>query len=459
MKFIGDKAFYKKVMAVTLPMIVQNGISNFVNLLDNIMVGQTGTEQMSGVSIANQVFFVYMLCIFGATSGAGIFGAQFYGKNDHEGVRHTFRFKLISGALLLVIGVSVIALFNETFIGLFLKGEAGSSDPVATLRYGMDYSVIILYGLLPFTLASCYAGTLRECGETFNPMVASLLAVFVNLILNYLLIFGKFGFPELGVNGAAVATTISRYVECGYLVIWTARHKKRMPFIVGAFRSLHVPWKLAKDIIKKGTPLMINETLFSLGMTTMNQCYSIRGLAVVAAMNIMSVAANLFRVVFMSLGSAVAIIVGQLLGAGKMDEAKDSAYKLIAFSVFGGAVVGGLMVLFAPFFPDLYNTTEEIRHLAMVLMMLLAIFQPLEAFCNAAYFTIRSGGKTIITFVFDSLALWVMSIPVAYFVGHYTGMDITWMFVIVNATKAVKIFIGVYLLKKGTWMHNIVNDK
>lgn len=459
MKFIGDKTFYKKVMVVTLPMIIQNGISNFVNLLDNIMVGQTGTEQMSGVSIANQIFFVYMLCIFGATSGAGIFGAQFYGKSDHDGVRHTFRFKLISGALLLIIGTTVISLFGENFINLFLQGEAGTSDPAATLRYGLEYTTIILFGLLPFTLSSCYAGTLRECGETFHPMVASLMAVFVNLILNYLLIFGKLGFPELGVNGAAVATTISRFVECGYLILWTARHKKRMPFIVGAFKSLYVPWKLAKDIIKKGMPLMVNETLFSLGMTTMNQCYSIRGLAVVAAMNIMSVASNLFRVVFMSLGSAVAIIVGQLLGAGKMDEAKDSAYKLIAFSVFAGFIVGGLMALFAPFFPKLYNTTDDIRRLAAVLMMLLAIFQPLESFCNAAYFTLRSGGKTIITFIFDSLALWVMSIPVAYIVGHYTGMDITWMFVIVNATKAVKIFIGVYLLKKGTWMHNIVNDK
>ena len=446
-------------MAVSLPMIIQNGISNFVNLLDNIMVGRTGTEQMSGVSIANQVFFVYMLCIFGATSGAGIFGAQYYGKNDHDGVRYTFRFKLIICAVMLAVGVSVIYIFGPDFIGLFLQGEAGTSDPAATLKYGVDYSLIILYGLLPFTLASCYAGTLRECGETYHPMVASLMAVFVNLIFNYLLIFGKFGFPELGVNGAAIATTIARYVECIYLMIWTARHSDRMKFIKKAFRSLYLPWKLAKDIIKKGLPLMVNEMLFSLGMTTMNQLYSIRGLAVVAAMNIMSVASNLFRVIFMSLGSAVAIMVGQLLGAAKMDEARDTAHKMIAFSVFGGLVVSALMVVSAPLFPKLYNTTEEIRHLATVLLMLLAIFMPVDAFCNACYFTIRSGGKTIITFVFDSMALWVVCIPIAYVIGHYTNIPITWMFVCVNAAKVVKIFIGTYLLKKGTWQHNIVNDK
>lgn len=459
MKFVGDKKFYRRVMTVTLPMIIQNGISNFVSLLDNIMVGQTGTEQMSGVSIANQVFFVYMLCIFGATSGAGIFGAQYYGKNDHEGVRYTFRFKLIICAILLTAGTTIIALLGPHFISLFLQGEAGTSDPAATLRYGVDYSVIILYGLLPFTLASCYAGTLRECGETYHPMIASLSAVFVNLVLNYILIFGKFGFPELGVNGAAIATTISRFVECLYLIIWTARHKERMPFIKKAFRSLYLPWKLAKDIIKKGLPLMVNEMLFSLGMTTMNQLYSIRGLAVVAAMNIMSVASNLFRVVFMSLGSAVAIMVGQLLGAGKMDDAEDTAHKLIAFSIFAGAVISAVMVLTAPLFPKLYNTTDEIRHLAMVLLMLLAIFQPMDAFCNSCYFTIRSGGKTIITFIFDSMALWVVCIPVAYVIGHYTGLPITWMFVCVNAAKVVKIFIGLFLLKKGTWKHNIVNDK
>ncbi|MBO4288820.1 MAG: MATE family efflux transporter [Lachnospiraceae bacterium] len=459
MKFVGDKNFYKRVMTVTLPMIIQNGISNFVNLLDNIMVGQTGTEQMSGVSIANQIFFVYMLCIFGATSGAGIFGAQYYGKNDHEGVRYTFRFKLIICAIMLTIGTTVIYVFGPDFINLFLLGEAGTSDPVATLNYGVGYSKIILYGLLPFTLASCYAGTLRECGETYHPMVASLMAVFINLVLNYLLIFGKFGFPELGVNGAAIATTISRFVECIYLVIWTARHSSRMQFIKKAFRSLYLPWKLAKDIIRKGLPLMVNELLFSLGMTTMNQLYSIRGLAVVAAMNIMSVAANLFRVIFMSLGNAVAIMVGQLLGAGKMDEAEDTAHKLIAFSVFAGLVVSGLMVLTAPIFPKLYNTTEEIRHLAMVLLMLLAIFMPIDAFCNACYFTIRSGGKTLITFIFDSMALWVVCIPVAFVIGHYTDLPITWMFICVNGAKIVKIFIGTYLLKKGTWKHNIVNDK
>lgn len=459
MKLIGDRTFYKKVMVVSLPMIIQNGISSFVSLLDNIMVGQTGTEQMSGVSIANQIFFVYMLCIFGATSGAGIFGAQFYGKDDHEGVRNTFRFKLISCGLLLMIGIAVIALFDSTFIGLFLQGEAGASDPAATLKAGLDYTNIIMYGLLPFTLASCYAGTLRECGETFHPMVASLAAVFLNLILNYLLIFGKFGFPMLGVRGAAIATTISRYVECIYLIIWTALHSERMKFIKGAFKSLRVPWVLAKDIIKKGMPLMINEMLFSLGMTTMNQCYSIRGLAVVAAMNITSVAANLFRVIFMSLGGAISILVGQLLGAGRMDEAKDTAYKMTFFSVLAGVLVSIFMVLTAPLFPKLYNTTPDIKSLASTLMVLLAIFQPVEAFCNAAYFTIRSGGRTIITFVFDSLALWVMSIPTAYFIGHNTGMIITWMFVCVNATKLVKIFIGIYLMKKGTWMHNIVDDK
>ena len=218
-KYIGDKHFYRMVLVVVVPIMIQNGITNFVSLLDNIMVGQVGTEQMSGVAIANQLIFVFNLCIFGAVSGAGIFGAQFYGSGDHEGVRDTLRFKLVTSLALFLIAALVFTGAGEQLIRLYLNGEGECVDAEKTLAYGMAYLKIMIPGLLPFVLVQSYAGTLRETGEAMLPMKAGIISVMVNLLLNYLLIFGKFGCPKMGAEGAAVATVVARFAEMAIVVV------------------------------------------------------------------------------------------------------------------------------------------------------------------------------------------------------------------------------------------------
>lgn len=316
-KLVGTREFYKEVLTVAVPIMIQNGITNFVGLLDNIMVGRIGTEQMSGIAIVNQLLLVFNLAIFGAISGAGIFGAQYYGCRDNKGVQHTFRYKLYICLLLVMVGILLFLFAGENLIMLYLHGEGNDAALTSTLKYGKEYLLVMLFGLLPFGLESAYSGTLRECGETMVPMKAGVVAVFVNLVLNYLLIFGKFGCPELGVTGAAIATVISRYVQVAIVIAWTHTHGNRMAFIEGVYKEWKIPSNLVAKITIKGTPLMINEILWAAGMATLMQCYSIRGLEVVAGLNISSTITNLFNVVFMSMGNAVAIIVGQLLGAGK----------------------------------------------------------------------------------------------------------------------------------------------
>ena len=323
-KLIGNREFYGMVLGVAVPIMVQNGITNFVSLLDNIMVGRVGTEQMSGIAIVNQLLLIFNLAIFGAISGAGIFGAQFYGCRNHKGVQQTFRFKLYICAAIVLAGVFLLLAKGDSLILLYLHGEGNEAALEATLGYGREYLLVMLTGLLPFAIEEIYSGTLRECGETKLPMKAGIVAVCVNLLLNYLLIYGKFGLPELGVVGAAIATVISRYVQAGVVIIWTHTHAERMPYIVGAYWEWKIPEQLAKNIAIKGTPLMINEILWAAGMAILNQCYSMRGLDAVAAVNICGTSSNLFNVVFMAMGSAISIIVGQLLGAGKMEEAQDT---------------------------------------------------------------------------------------------------------------------------------------
>jgi putative MATE family efflux protein len=455
-KLLGDKAFYAKVLAVTVPIMIQNGITNFVGLLDNIMVGRIGTEQMSGIAIVNQLLMVFNLAIFGAISGVGIFGAQFFGCKNHKGVQHTLRFKIYVGLGILVLGTIILMAGGDQLIQMYLHGEGNEQALQATLGYGREYLWVMLIGLPPFVLEEIYASTLREGGETKVPMIAGVVAVLVNLTLNYLLIFGKFGFPELGVVGAAIATVISRYVQMVVVIAWTHRNPEKMPFITGAYREWKVPGQLTWNIFRKGTPLMLNEILWSAGMAIMTQCYSTRGLDAVAALNISTVISNLFNVVFVAMGSAVSIIVGQLLGAGKMEEAKDTDRKLIAFAVMSCVVMGAIVFVLAPLFPKLYNTSTEVKELATVLLRVAALCMPIFGFLHTTYFTLRSGGKTIITFLFDSVFLWCVSIPVAYVLSRHSAMAIAALYLCCQMLDLIKCVIGFVLVKKGVWLNNIV---
>lgn len=459
-RYIGDKAFYKRVMAIVVPIIIQNGITNFVSLLDNIMVGQVGTLPMSGVSIVNQLLFVFNLCIFGATAGAGIFTAQFQGSGDTNGIRHTFRFKFLICLGLTAVGITLFLAADTPLISLFLTGDGNPEDAAAILEYGRAYLRMMLIGLLPFALTNAYAGTLKETGETVVPMLGGIAATAVNLVLNYVFIFGNFGAPEMGVEGAALATVISRFVELFIVAGWTHLHKERNAFIVGAYRSMAIPSGLLRNIIVKGMPLLANELLWSTGMTFLNQCYSTCGLDVVPAVNISTTLFNLTGVVFMSMGTANGILMGQMLGSSAPEnEVRDYCRKLIALSVASGLVFGLLTIALSGAFPHLYNTSAEVRALAGQLIVVSALFMVFDAFANATYFILRSGGQTYITFLFDCGFVWVVMVPLAYVLSRFVRMDILPLYFLCQSTNMLKALLGYTFLRQGKWIQNLALDK
>lgn len=453
---IGTKSFYRTVLAIAVPVMLQSGITQFVGLLDNLMVGRLGTEQMSGVAIANQLIFIFNLCIFGGLSGAGIFGAQFAGKKDVEGIRSVFRFKLIVCILICAICLIAFGFWNAPLISLFLHEGSAEGDLALTLRYGQEYMRIMLLGLVPYALSQAYASTLRETGETVRPMAASIAAVLTNLVLNYLLIFGKLGLPAMGAAGAATATVVSRFVELGLIMYWSHAHPERTPFFMDAYRSLRVPRALALHIVQKGAPLLLNEALWSVGMSFLNQCYSTRGLAVIAAVNISSTVSQLFNIVFASLGSSIGIVVGNLLGAGKREEARVTDWQMIAFSVATCFALGGLLAATSGLIPELYNTTAEVKALAAAFLFISACSMPFHAFTHACYFTLRSGGQTKITMLFDSGYVWLVCIPVAFVLSRFTSIAIVPMFLICTALEIVKCIAGYLFVKSGKWIRTIV---
>ena len=377
-KYIGDKAFYKRYLMLAIPMIIQKAITNLVSFLDNIMVGQLGTEQMSGVAIVNQLIFVYNLAVFGAVSAASIFGAQYFGKGNHKGHMYSFRFKLYAALLVTAIAMT-----------LFITNGTG---PI----------------------------------------------------------------PKLGVAGAAIATVMSRYIETIIVVLWAHKNRDKNRYLEGAYRGIGMPFGEFKTIFIKGLPLMLNELLWAAGMTTVTQCYSVRGLSVIAGLNIATTITNLFNIVFIQLGACISIVVGQYLGAGELEKAKDADNKMIVFSVFCCSVMAAVMLLVGGFFPQIYNTTDEIKSLATSFIAVSAIIMPFCAFTHSSYFTLRSGGKTLVTFLFDSVFTWVIVVPVAFVLAKYTALGIVAVYFLVQATELIKVVIGYFMVKSDVWLVQMV---
>lgn len=457
-KYFGDKAFYKMILAIAVPIMIQNGITNFVSLLDNIMVGSLGTEAMSGVSIVNQFVFIFNLLIFGAVSAAGIFTAQYHGIGNREGKMYTFRFKLLINIGAALLGIAVLVIFREKLISLFLHQGEAKGDLALTLSLSKKYLGIILIGLIPYAVSQVYASTMRETDQTVVPMFASIAAVLTNFILNYILIFGKLGMPALGVSGAAIATVVSRFAELLVLTVWAHKNKDKCDYLHGAFSSFRVPSGLASQIIVRGFPLMFNEVMWALALTVRNQSYSIRGLDAVAAFNIANTVVDLFSVIYIALGSAISIVVGNQLGAGAFEKAKDTSRKMVVFSILCSVVTGLILIICSGLFPMIYNTSETVKNLASYMITVSASVMPFIACANAAYFTIRSGGKVLVTILFDSVFSWVVVVPAAFVLSRFTSAGIHTIYFVCQYIEILKTFFGLLLLKKGTWIKQLVTS-
>lgn len=450
---------YKKALLLAVPMMIQNGITNAVGLVDNVMVGSLGTESMTAVSIVVQLIFVFNLSVFGGLSGPGIYGAQYYGQGNQEGVRNVFRIKLWIGAFCMLVGTLVFLTLDTALIGLYLHGNDAGIDSALTVTYAKQYLQIMIFNIFPFVITQVYAGSLRETGESFKPMIAGVCSVIVDIVLNYILIYGKFGFPRLEVRGAAIATVAARVVEMVVIIIWAHAQKKKHTFLQGVYRTIKVPVAMVKEILKKSIPIYFNEFLWAGGIAALTQCYSLRGLSVVAGMNISNALCNLLNVVFVAMGNAVGILSGQLLGAGKYKEAKANSMSLMWFTGGLCVLLTFLLVSISGIFPLLYDTSDEVRKLGGSFIVITALFFPVQGCLNALYFTLRSGGKTFVTFLFDSVYSWVVTVPIAWLLCNLTSLPILTIYAIVQSADIIKLLVGYVLIRKGIWITNLVEEK
>ncbi|MBR2615815.1 MAG: MATE family efflux transporter [Clostridia bacterium] len=460
-RYVGDRAFYQKVFAVALPIIIQNAITNFVAMVDNIMVGQLETSKISGVTIVNNnLMFIFQLCMLAAAAGAGIFTTQFRGSGDNQGIRYTLRFKVILCGILTLLAGFAFYVWSSPLIGLYLTGEGDPRLAADTLAAGREYMNIMLWGMLPFAITTAYAGTLRECGTPTPSMVASIIATFSNITLNYILIFGHLGAPALGVQGAALATVISRYIEMAVVMIWTHIHPKEYPYAKKLYHSVHIPAKLLVSIARKGVPLLINELLWTVGLALVNQFYSTCALDVVPAMSISSTLYNLASVVFRSLGITVGIFMGQMLGARRpAEELMDTNRKLTALATASGAFFGFMILCVSGVFPMIYNTTEAVRHLATQTIAVSALLMPIQAYGFPVYFTLRAGGKMALTTLFDCGSIWFFHIPISFLLSRFTSLPFLVIYALCNGTDLIKGIVGTKFIRGGSWIQTLVESE
>ena len=455
-RYIGDRKFYREALRIAIPSLIQTVIIQSAGLVDNIMVGRIGTFPMSGVTIANQLFTLVNISIFGAVSAASIFVAQFHGAEDHEGVRHAVRYKmLLSGAIALLF-MAVYYLFSEPLLNWFLRGEGDPEDAAAILSYGKEYMRIMLVGLLPYALSFSYSSTLRETGHPTVPMISSTISISANVVLNYVLIFGHLGLPAMGAAGAAWATVITRFIDLGVTSIWTHAHSRSIPFAQGLYRSFRIPKKLLGTITVRGIPLLMNESLYSVAMVLVSQMLSTISLTMMPAVSISDTIYHFAYIAATAAGSPVCIIMGQMMGRGASEEEiRDANRKLIFMAFCGGLLTMSVLLIAAPIFPNLYNTTDEIRSMAKWFILLSALPVSFEAYSVAIYGTLRSGGKTFITFVFDCGSMWLFNVPLAFLFTQVLVLPPVLVFGGSRLYFYFRVLLGTVMLRKTKWINRL----
>ncbi len=456
-RYIGDSAFYRLMLAITLPLVVQQSLTILVPLIDNIMVGTLADEPFSGVSVVNQCFNVFITTLLGGISAASIFGAQFYGIGDWRGMRDTFRFRLLFGAGVTAVAIAIFLVFGDSLCKLFVDNESNSPQVVeATVGYAHEYLSVVVWSLIPFFVSQVYAAVLREAGETVHPMIASIIAIISNIFLNYLFIFGNWGLPAMGVFGAALATVIARILEAVYLVVYTHKNSARYPFVEGVYSSPRIPISLCRSITVTGTPLLINEFLWSFGMATISAAYAFRGLDVVAAFNIASTVWNIFWNIGVAIGFGNSILVGRELGAENMEQAYAVNRRVLVFSVALHMIMSAVLLAVAPAISGFYNVSAQARELAVAMIRVQALMMPVNACLQITFHTLRSGGKTIITFLFDAAYTWCVPVVLSSVLCYFTALPIIGCFFLVQISDLIKLAIALVLLKSGKWANKVI---
>lgn len=442
-------SFAKTFFAISIPIAIQNLLASFLNLVDNVMVGRLGDTAIAAVSQANQLFFLLNLALFGTCSGMQILAAQFWGKRDIPNIKKVLGLGLLSVTVIALLGTAVGLFLPRQFISLF-------SHDATAIALGVGYERIVAVSFLFTAISLIFSAILRSVEQVKLPLFATIFSLLVNIVLNYLLIFGKWGFPELGVNGAAVATLTARVVEC--LIIVAATYFGHYPVAARAKELFSFTKSFAKNCYKVVLPVTANETLWSLGLCTYAAIYGYLGTPVVAATNIVSTVQRLVSAFFFGSSYAASIMIGKAIGAHEQEK----AYRYAKLHMIIGTVLGALsalvMILSRDFVLSFFEISPEALYYGRIMMVIYGVsmvFQALNVvgICGV----LRAGGDTKIALIIDTSTVWLLGLPLGI-ITTVMGLPAEWVYLAINAECVVKFALLMWRFMGNRWMRNVVDD-
>ncbi|MBC8590932.1 MATE family efflux transporter [Wansuia hejianensis] len=449
-KIFKDKEFFLAIIALVIPITLQNLISSSLNMVDNLMIGKLGESAIAAVGLVNQYFFIFMLCLSGINAGAGIFMSQFWGKKDIKNIRKMLGLDLVLSIVISIIFSAFAFLAPEGIMKIFTKDTM-------VVALGKEYITIIAITFLITSITQAYSTALRCIGIAKPPMFGSLIGVLTNAFLNWIFIFGNLGFPAMGVAGAAIATSIARVVEMIYIVVAAYRSNDVIPCKLNEIIGFNTDF--IRIFFRTSSSVIINEIIWALGLSTFSIIYAKIGIREVASMQIANTINNMFMVLCIGLASAAAIIVGNKIGEGREDLADEYAIKLGILAPMVGLASGIALWLAAPYIVGIFNIEKDTISMTIDVLKIMAVFSPLRFFNVLMIVGVfRGGGDTTYSMLVQLGTIWLFAIPAGFAAAVYFKMSLQQVFFILALEEVIKIGFEIKRLRSKKWIRNVSNN-
>jgi len=447
--FLRDRSFLRELLVIAIPISFQQLINASLNMIDVVMVGQLGETAIAALGLSNQVFFVLILILFGSTSGMAIFTAQFWGKQEIEPIRKVLGMSLITAVFVALVFTLAATLMPETVLGFY-------TNDAEVINLGSSYLRIVGFTYIPVAIATAYIAVLRSIQLIRLTVVATVFALIFKTIVGYGLIFGIGGLPALGVRGAAIGTASGWTLELVLLLIFIYTQKTPLAANPLTFFSFDVPF--FGRVLKTVLPAIANELFWSVGITTYNAIYAHIGTDSIAAININATMEELGFVVFMGLGNACAVMVGNRIGAGKKDEAYETVRRTIIISVSAAWMVGIVVLLLRDTVTNLYDLSPSGINNVRMLMLMMAGTLWIRMFNFSTFIgALRAGGDTRFALIMEICSIWLIGVPAAYVGAFVLHLPVYWVYLMVMLEEIAKAFVSSWRFRSRKWIHDLVN--
>lgn len=454
-KFIGDKTFYKMALAIIIPVVIQQLILSIAGYVDNLMISSFSQEAYAGVSTANRFMFLINFFWIGLASTISVFIAQYYGAKDNKRVSATIQLSVIIAIIVGILSIFIIYFAGPFIIKLFIPGNG--NEELEAIIHGSKYIKVIALGAVVMLLNFMVSTIYRTIGKPKIPMYSGIVGIVVNILLNFVLIFGLFGVTPMGATGAAVATVISKVVELSILIFIAIFYDKQK-YIKQVFKSFHIDGHLFKLYLKKGTPILLNEIMWAVGVQVLARFITGGNYEWLVSFNYSQNVTDLFFIYFGGIATGTSILVGRALGDGDFEKAKDYAYKLIGITVIASLIALVLLTALSPALLLILTPVNQIYWNAYYLILVTSGFIILYAFNALIYFILRAGGDSLRAFLLDQLPTYLVGIPLTfllYKMEYKWGLGLILIFALSKVVDIIKIFFSFYFFKKETWVQNL----